>query len=387
MSDAIMATYSRLPVTFTKGADARLWDTEDREYVDALSGIAVCSLGHAHPEIAKAISDQAHTLIHTSNLYGIEPQEKLASKLAQLSGMEQVFFSNSGTEANEAAIKLARRYGSGKGVSLPKIIVVEGSFHGRTMAALSATGNKKIQEGFAPLLEGFVHVPYNDLSAIEVAMDDQVVAIMVEPIQGEGGINIPDEGYLKSIRQLCNKHGCLMILDEIQAGMCRTGTWFGYQHEDVTPDVVTLAKALGNGVPIGAMLARGEAVGVLVAGTHGSTFGGNFLACRTALTVVEVMERDAMAARAKELGEYFLKGFASLAELSGVKDVRGKGLMLGIELEKDCPELVLQALEAGLLINVTAGSVIRLLPPIVMTNEQADSVIETVSRLVKEFIA
>lgn len=387
MSDAIMATYSRLPVTFTKGADARLWDTEGREYLDALSGIAVCSLGHAHPEIADAISDQAHTLLHTSNLYGIQPQAQLAEKLVQISAMEHVFFSNSGTEANEAAIKLARRFGSQKGIASPKTIVVEGSFHGRTMAALSATGNKKIQESFAPLLEGFVRVPYNDIAAIEAAMDEQVVAIMVEPIQGEGGINIPDEGYLKAIRALCDKHDCLMIVDEIQAGMCRTGTWFGYQHEAVLPDVITLAKALGNGVPIGAMLARGKAAGVLSAGTHGSTFGGNFLACRAALAVIEIMERDAMAERAQELGEYFLNGFAPLVELSGVNEVRGKGLMVGIQLENDCPELVAKALDAGLLINVTAGKVIRLLPPIVMTNEQADSVIETVSTLVKEFIA
>lgn len=387
MSDAIMATYSRLPVTFTKGADARLWDTEGREYLDALSGIAVCSLGHAHPEIAEGICDQANTLLHTSNLYGIKPQAQLAEKLVQLSGMEHVFFSNSGTEANEAAIKLARRFGSQKGISSPKTIVVEGSFHGRTMAALSATGNKKIQESFAPLLEGFVRVPYNDIAAIKAAMDEQVVAIMVEPIQGEGGINIPDEGYLKAIRALCDKHDCLMIVDEIQAGMCRTGTWFGYQHEAVLPDVITLAKALGNGVPIGAMLARGKAAGVLSAGTHGSTFGGNFLACRAALAVIEIMERDAMAERAQELGEYFLNGFAPLVELSGVNEVRGKGLMVGIELENDCPELVAKALDAGLLINVTAGKVIRLLPPIVMTNEQADSVIETVSKLVKEFIA
>lgn len=387
MSDAIMATYSRLPVSFIKGTDSRLWDSEGREYLDALSGIAVCSLGHAHPEIAEAICDQAHTLLHTSNLYGIDPQKKLADKLAELSGMQQVFFSNSGTEANEAAIKLARRYGYEKGINSPKIIVVQGSFHGRTMAALSATGNKKIQEGFAPLLAGFVHVPYNDIAAIKAVMDENVVAIMVEPIQGEGGINIPDEGYLKAIRQLCDEHACLMMIDEIQAGMCRTGTWFGYQHEQVLPDVMTLAKALGNGVPIGAMLASGKASGVLIAGTHGSTFGGNFLACRAALKVVEIMERDAMADRAKELGEYFLAGFSPLAELSGVKEIRGKGLMLGIELENDCPVLVARALEAGLLINVTAGKVIRLLPPIVMTNKQADTVIEKVSNLVKEFIA
>lgn len=387
MTDSIMATYSRLPVTFTKGMGARLWDIHGREYLDALSGIAVCSLGHAHPEIAEAICDQATKLIHTSNLYGIELQEKLADKLAQLSGMEHVFFSNSGTEANEAAIKLARRYGSEKGVTSPKIIVVEGSFHGRTMAALSATGNKKIQAGFAPLLEGFVHVPYNDLAALESALDDQVVAIMVEPIQGEGGINIPDEGYLKAVRQLCDDHACLMMVDEIQTGMCRTGTWFGYQHEDILPDVITLAKALGNGVPIGAMLARGNAVGILTAGTHGSTFGGNFLACRAALTVIDVMERNAMAERAKELGEYFLDGFAPLEELVGVKEVRGKGLMLGIELETDCLELVPKALEEGLLINVTAGKVIRLLPPIVMSHDQADSVIKTVSKIVREFIA
>lgn len=388
MANSLMSTYSPLPVTFTKGDGAYLWDADNKQYLDAISGIAVCSLGHARREIAEAACDQLNTLVHTSNLYQIDLQEKLADKLCELSAMDEVFFSNSGTEANEAAIKLARLFGSNQGIENPEIIVVEGSFHGRTLAALSATGNRKIQQGFAPLVSGFIRVPYNDIDAIRELVDQHpnIVAVMVEPVQGEGGVNVPAADYLSELDTLCKQHNWLLMLDEIQTGMCRTGKWFAFQHESIQPDVITLAKALGNGVPIGACLASGKATGVFTAGTHGSTFGGNPLSCRAALAVIDVMQNNQLDARATELGQYFLDQLnAQLAGISAVKEIRGKGLMLGIELEKDCAELVAQSLQEGVLINVTAGNVVRLLPPLILTNEQADRIIATVVSLIKAF--
>jgi acetylornithine/N-succinyldiaminopimelate aminotransferase len=390
MANHIMSTYKRLPIQFQRGEGIWLWDSENRQYLDALSGIAVCGLGHAHPAVARALAEQAALLVHTSNLYGITLQEQLADKLCEISGMERVFFSNSGAEANEAAIKIARLYGHSRGTDNPAIIVMEKSFHGRTLATLTATGNRKVQAGFEPLVQGFIRVPYNDLDAIRTvaANSNDVVAVLVEPIQGEGGINIPDADYLQGIRSLCDDNHWLMMLDEIQSGMGRTGKWFAWQHTAATPDVATLAKALGNGVPIGACLARGKAAEMMQPGSHGSTFGGNPLACRAAITVLEVLEQEHLVARAAVLGEHFLAGFTTaLAGLKGVTAIRGRGLMIGIELDRPCGELVGKALEQGLLINVTADRVIRLLPPLITTAKQADIIIEQVSELVREFLA
>ena len=384
-----MTNYAQLQVGFVSGEGAWLTDTDGQRYLDALSGIAVCGLGHAHPAVQAAIADQAANLIHTSNLYQIPLQEKLADKLVQHSGMDKVFFGNSGAEANEAAIKLARLYGNNKGISNPTIIVMEGSFHGRTMATLTATGNDKVKKGFTPLVEGFKHIPYNNMDALnEVAeTTPDMVAVMVEPVLGEGGVVIPDEGYLKEIRNFCDEHDCLMVLDEIQTGMGRTGEWFAFQHEDIKPDVMTLAKALGNGVPIGACLASGKAAALFQPGSHGSTFGGNPLAARAALSVIEVLESDKLVQRTKELGNRLLDGFKqSLSGINGIKEIRGKGLMLGIELENDCAELVSLALEKKLLINVTAGNTIRLLPPLVMSNEEADDVVSILSNVIKNYL-
>ena len=390
MADHIMSTYNRLPVQFERGDGIWLWDNENKQYLDALSGIAVCGLGHAHPAVARAISDQAGLLVHTSNLYGIALQEQLADRLCELSTMERVFFSNSGAEANEAAIKIARLYGHSKGIDKPAIIVMDNSFHGRTLATLAATGNRKVQAGFEPLVQGFIRVPYNDLDAIRTVAENSndVVAILVEPIQGEGGIKIPDADYLKGIRSLCDDNHWLMMLDEIQSGMGRTGKWFAFQHSDVVPDVATLAKALGNGVPIGACLARGKAAVVMQPGTHGSTFGGNPLACRAAIAVLEVLEQEQLVRHAATLGEQLLAGFtAALSGLEGVKEIRGLGLMIGIELDRPCTELVIKAMEQGLLINVTAERVIRLLPPLITTTKQADMIIEQISELIRTFLA
>ena len=390
MADHILSTYNRLPVQFERGDGIWLWDNENKQYLDALSGIAVCGLGHAHPAVARAISDQAGLLVHTSNLYGIALQEQLADRLCELSTMERVFFSNSGAEANEAAIKIARLYGHSKGIDNPAIIVMDNSFHGRTLATLTATGNRKVQAGFEPLVQGFIRVPYNDLDAIRTVAENSndVVAILVEPIQGEGGIKIPDADYLKGIRSLCDDNHWLMMLDEIQSGMGRTGKWFAFQHSDVVPDVATLAKALGNGVPIGACLARGQAAVVMQPGTHGSTFGGNPLACRAAIAVLEVLEQEQLVRHAATLGEQLLAGFtAALSGLEGVKEIRGLGLMIGIELDRPCTELVMKAMEQGLLINVTAERVIRLLPPLITTTKQADMIIEQISELIRTFLA
>ena len=389
MADHLMSTYARLPVQFERGKGIWLWDTEGRQYLDALSGIAVCALGHAHPAVASALAEQASRLVHTSNLYGIPLQEELAERLCALSDMERVFFCNSGAEANEAAIKIARLYGHSKDISCPTIIVMENSFHGRTLATLTATGNRKVQAGFEPLVRGFIRVPYNDLDAIRTvaANNNDIIAVLVEPVQGEGGINIPDADYLAGIRKLCDEHDWLMMLDEIQSGMGRTGKWFAYQHTNILPDVVTIAKALGNGVPIGACLARGTAAEMLQPGSHGTTFGGNPLASRAAMAVLDTLEAEQLLASAGTLGHRMLAGFSEkLSGLDGIREIRGCGLMIGIELDRPCSELVSTALERGLLINVTATHVVRLLPPLVMTAHQAEMIIEKVSALIREFL-
>ena len=390
MTDALMNTYTRLPVNFTRGEGAWLWDSEGNKYLDALSGIAVCSLGHAHPAVTKAVCDQAATLVHTSNLYGIEAQSLLAEKLTALSGLQSVFFSNSGAEANEAAIKIARLYGHNKDIAQPNIIVADGSFHGRTMATLSATGNRKVQAGFEPLVQGFIRVPYNDLETIRTVAKntDGVVAVLVEPVQGEGGINIPSTDYLNGLREICDENDWLLILDEIQTGIGRSGKWFSFQHNDIQPDVMTLAKALGNGVPIGACLAGGKAAEVLQPGNHGSTFGGNPLACRAALAVIDSMEQDGLIERANTLSQKLLDGFnARLAENQHVTDIRAQGLLLGIELDTPCAALVREALDNGLLINVTADKVVRLLPPLIISDTEADMIVDKVSTLIEAFVA
>jgi acetylornithine/N-succinyldiaminopimelate aminotransferase len=390
MTDALMHTYARLPVTFDKGDGVWLWDTDGKRYLDAISGIAVCGLGHAHPAVTEALCQQASQLVHTSNIYGIAHQQALGEKLTALAGMERAFFSNSGAEANEAAIKIARLYGHQRGIDQPTIVVMEGSFHGRTLATLSATGNRKVQAGFEPLVRGFLRVPYNDLEAIATVAKNNhdVVAVLVEPVQGEGGIQIPDPDYLTGIRALCDDNHWLMMLDEIQTGMGRSGQWFSYQHSQARPDVMTVAKALGNGVPIGACLARGEAAEILQPGNHGSTFGGNPLACRVGLAVIDTLQQDKLVERAATLGASLLAGLREqLADCDGVSDIRGHGLLLGIELAQPCAELVTLALEQGLLINVTTGNVVRLLPPLVMSDEQAAQLVSELSTLIKTYLA
>lgn len=385
----IMNTYARLPVAFTRGEGVWLWDTAGRRYLDALSGIAVCGLGHAHPRLTAAICQQAGTLIHTSNLYEIPKQEELATRLAQLSGMEQAFFCNSGAEANEAAIKVARMYGHQRDIDMPAIIVMERSFHGRTLATLTATGNRKVQAGFEPLLTGFVRVPYGDINAVRqvAAHNANVVAVLVEPIQGEGGINIPPVEYLQQLRALCTEQQWLLMLDEVQSGIGRTGTWFAHQHAGITPDVMTLAKGLGNGLPIGACLVKGPAVGVFKPGSHGSTFGGTPLACTAALTTLAVIEDEHLCERAAQLGERIVARLRQgLAGLHGVQAIRGLGLMIGIELDRPCGALVSQALAAGLLINVTAEKVIRLLPPLIMTDSEADQLVDQLVPMIRQFL-
>lgn len=390
MTDVLMHTYQRMPVTFVQGQGAWLTDTKGQRYLDALSGIAVCALGHAHPALTVALSDQTSRLLHVSNLYGIAEQEKLGEELCQLSSMDRVFFANSGAEANEAAIKLARLHGHRHNIHNPTIVVMENSFHGRTLATLSATANRKVQAGFEPLVQGFVRIPYNDLDALHAVADNQpdVVAVLVEPIQGESGVRIPSEGYLEGIRTLCDNQGWLMMLDEIQTGMGRTGRFFAFQHTDVLPDVMTLAKALGNGVPIGACLARGEAAGLFGPGNHGSTFGGNPLACRAGLVVCDTLRTGDLPARASLLGKKLLDDFAAVLDgVDGVREIRGRGLMIGIDLTHPCGELVGRALEAGLLINVTAETVIRLLPPLVLSDAEAEQLVAVLSGLIRDFLA
>ncbi|MFL0800545.1 MAG: acetylornithine transaminase [Agarilytica sp.] len=388
VTSAIMNTYGNRTTTLIKGEGAYVWDADDRRYLDAVSGIAVCGLGHCHPAVTEALCNQANTLIHCSNLYNIEPQQALGDALIDVSGMEKVFFSNSGAEANEAAIKIARKYGNSKGIEDPQVITASGSFHGRTMATLTATGNPKVKEGFTPLLSGFDHVPYDDIEAIKSAATDSTVAVLVEPVQGEGGVHVPSEQYLPALRELCDANGWLLMLDEIQTGNGRTGKFFAYQHYSFLPDVVTTAKGLGNGVPIGACLTQGKASEILQPGNHGSTFGGNPLATKAALAVINTLTNEKLIERADVLGQAFIKGFEEqLSNESAVKDIRGKGLMIGIELDRDCAALVEQAKEKGLLINVTAGNTVRLLPPLILSDEQAHTIIDTVSSLIKAFVA
>jgi len=390
MSDPIMSTYKRLPVHFKRGEGVWLWDTQDKRYLDALSGIAVCGLGHAHPAVKAALCQQAGELIHTSNLYGISRQEQLGEALIKLSGMDKVFFANSGAEANEAAIKIARLYGHNRDIDSPAIVVMENSFHGRTLATLSATGNRKVQAGFEPLVSGFIRVPYGDAESLRLVAENNpnVVAVLVEPIQGEGGINIPADDYLNQLRDICDANEWLLMLDEIQTGMGRSGRMFAHQYNEIAPDVMTLAKGLANGVPIGACLARGTAAEVLGAGNHGSTFGGNPLACAAASAVIDVLESDQLAARAESLGNKILADLAdALKGVAGVEEIRGCGLLIGIELDRNCGELVTTALEQGLLINVTADRTVRLLPPLVMSDEQSDEMVKILSGLIRQFLA
>ena len=386
----VMNTYARLPVAFSHGRGSRITDTEGREYLDALSGIAVNTLGHAHPRLVSAIAEQAGRMLHTSNLYGMTGQEALADKLCERSGMQEVFFCNSGCEANEAAIKLARYYGHKKGIETPTIIVMEKAFHGRTMATLSATGNRKAQAGFEPLVAGFVRVPYNDLEAIKsvVEHNKNVVAVMLEIIQGEGGIHLASLDYQKALRQFCDQHELLLICDEVQCGMARTGKWFGYQHAGIQPDIATLAKGLGSGVPIGACMAGGRAAGLFGPGNHGSTFGGNPLACTAALTTIDVIEDEGLMAHAECIGALIRQLFAeALAGAKGVVEIRGHGLMIGVELDRPCGVLVGKALEAGLLINVTGDTVVRLLPPLNFSEAEARELVERCAPLIREFLA
>jgi len=384
-----MGNYNPLSAEFDKGIGSWLIDMHGERYLDALSGIAVCGLGHSHPSISKVIAEQSANLIHTSNIYRIPLQEKLAEKLVGHSGMDNVFFCNSGAEANEAAIKLARLHAHKQKITDPVILVMHNSFHGRTMATISASGSSKAHQGFEPLLSGFKHIAFNDIEALESSVNtiENIVAIMLEPIQGEGGIVIPNKNYLKTIRSICDKNNLLMIVDEVQTGMCRTGKWFAFQHEKILPDVMTIAKALGNGVPIGACLARGKSAKFFQAGSHGSTFGGNPLASSVALEVINILETKKIDKHAAELGSYFLENFRkSLEGVQGIIDIRGKGLMMAIELEKNCPDLVEKALNNKLLINVTSGNVIRLLPPLIMTKLEADQVVSILTDTLKKYL-
>ena len=386
----LMATYGRQAISFVRGRGAYLYTADGTEYLDALTGIAVCGLGHAHPVIAEAIAEQAATLVHTSNLFEIPWQTAVAQKLAEVSGMEEIFFSNSGAESNEGAIKIARKFGAQQGVSNPKIIVAEQSFHGRTLATLSATGNKKVQEGFAPLVEGFIRVPFGDVEAIQEAVINHpdIVAILIEPIQGEGGVNTAPQGfsYLEEVRALCNQHNSLMMLDEIQTGNGRTGKYFAYQHTNIVPDVMTTAKGLGNGFPVGAVMTQGKAVGLLGAGSHGSTYGGTVLGSRVVYTVIDTLQNENAVENAAKVGAYIVEQLkVHLNDLN--VQVRGFGMMIGIQLPKDCAEIVAIARdEYKLIVNVTAGSVVRLLPPLNMTQEQADDLLKRLVPAIQNFL-
>lgn len=385
----LMNTYARLPVTFIKGQGVWLWDDKGEKYLDALSGVAVCGLGHCHPRLTRAICEQAGTLIHTSNLFHIQKQEQLAERLVALSGMDNAFFCNSGAEANEAAIKLARLHGHNKGISLPTIIVMERSFHGRTMATLTASGNRKVQAGFEPLLTGFVRVPYNNIEAVSqvAANNKDVVAVLVEPFQGEGGVNIPEAHYLQELRNLCDRQDWLLMLDEVQSGIGRSGKWFAFQHSRIIPDVITLAKGLGGGVAIGACLAKGVAAEVFKPGNHASTFGGNPLACAAAIETLEVITDENLLDHVTQLGDFMRVQLRDrLAAVPGVVQIRGQGLITGIELAAPCTELVKKALERKLLINVTSDKVIRLLPALVMQQHEAEQVIDITCSIIKEFM-
>ena len=387
----LMNTYVRQPVTFTHGVGVWLFDAQGNKYLDALSGVAVNGLGHAHPTLVAAIQHQVAKMIHVSNIYGIAEQEALADKLAEISGMDKVFFCNSGCEANEASIKLARLYAHNKGIENPEIIVMERSFHGRTMATLSATGNRKSQAGFEPLVSGFVRVPYDDLEAVKAiaSRKNNVVAILVETVQGEGGVHIPLDmaAYFQGLRKICDQNNWLLMMDEVQSGIGRTGTWFGFQHAGIVPDVMSLAKGLGSGVPIGACVARGIAAQTFVPGKHGSTFGGNPLASTAGLTTLHVIETEMLRENAQKMGDLIQSSLQSaLVDTKGVIKVRNAGLMIGIELDRPCGDLVKMALEAKLLINVTAEKVVRLLPPLVINEAEANELTQRLVALIKQFL-
>jgi acetylornithine aminotransferase len=389
MPDYLMQTYGRQPVAFVRGSGAWLFDESGDSYLDALAGVAVNGLGHGHARLAQALCEQAGKLIHTSNIYRILEQEQLAERLCRLSGLERAFFCNSGAEANEAAIKIARLHGHNRGIENPAIVVMEKSFHGRTMATLSATGNRKVQAGFEPLVTGFVRVPFGDADAVDKLAEHHknIVAVLVEPYQGEGGVNIPEADYLSKLRNICDRNGWLMMLDEVQTGVGRTGKWFAFQHSAILPDVMTLAKGLGSGVPVGCCLARGVAATTFVPGKHGSTFGGNPLACTAALTTLNVMADDGLLAHADQLGCFIRDDLAQrLAGVSGVREIRGQGLMIGIELDRPCADLVKQALAQKLLINVTNDTVVRLLPPLVLKQDDAALLTEKLAGLIRAFL-
>jgi acetylornithine aminotransferase len=385
----LMKTYSPQPVAFARGEGAWLWDTEGKRYLDALAGIAVSGLGHGHPVLSKAIAEQAARLIHTSNLFRVAEQERLADRICALAGMDNVFFCNSGAEANECAIKIARLHGHQRGIENPSIVVMEKAWHGRTLATLSATGSRKAQAGFEPLMGGFLRVPYNDLGAIErLSEHPSVVAVLLEVLQGEGGIYVADLDYLRKLREICDRRRWLLMIDEVQSGIGRTGKWFAHQWAGIVPDVMPLAKGLGSGVPIGACLARGVAAEVFKPGNHGTTFGGGPLVCVAALTTLEVIEKDGLVANAARQGEAIMQGLArELAGVAGVKDIRGKGLMIGVELDRPCGDLVRRGLEAGLVINVTADKVIRLVPPLVYGDAESRELVARLAPLVKAFLA
>ena len=385
-----MNTYGRLPIALSHGQGCRVWDVNGKQYLDALGGIAVNTLGHNHPELVPALQDQIGKIIHSCNYYHVPNAEKLAAKLVELSGMSNVFFCCTGLEANEAALKLARKFGHDKGIERPEIVVYEKAFHGRSIATLSATGNTKIQEGFGPLVEGFVRVPVNDIEALKKATEGNpnVVAVFFETIQGEGGINAMHMDYLRQVRALCDQRDWLMMVDEVQSGMGRTGKWFAHQWAGVVPDVMPLAKGLASGVPIGAVVAGPKAAGVLTAGTHGSTFGGNPLAVRAGLETIRIMEKDKLMDNAARMGQYLADAFQrEFANEAGVKDIRGQGLMIGIELDRPCGAIMQRALDAGLMLSVTADTVVRLLPPLIITQAECDELISILVPLIKTFLA
>ncbi|WP_376697178.1 aspartate aminotransferase family protein [Wenzhouxiangella sp. EGI_FJ10305] len=381
-------TYARMPVRIVRGEGAWLIDEKGQRYLDAISGIGVCSLGHAHPKLARAIAEQAHKLIHTANIVELPLQEQLGDALADISGLDRAFIANSGAEAIECALKLSRLHAHGKGIDTPAVLVAEHSFHGRTLAGISASGNAAIQAGYGPLVDGFVRVPFGDTGAAERAFAENpnIVAVLVESIQGEGGVHVPLEDYLPSLRRLCDKHDALLMLDEIQSGMNRTGRWFAYQHHDaLQPDVVTVAKALGNGVPVAACLAREEVAALMKPGSHGTTFGGNPLACRAALTVIDVMREESIGERAERAGRRLVDTLRQHLEgLAPIRDIRGRGLMVGIELDRDCAELKADALAAGVIINVTRGRTVRLLPPLIVSDKEIDRIAEVVVHCIRE---
>ena len=385
----LMKTYSPQPVAFARGEGAWLWDTEGKKYLDALAGIAVSGLGHGHPVLTRALAEQAGRLIHTSNLFRVVEQERAAQKVCELAGMDNAFFCNSGAEANECAIKLARLHGHQRGIENPAIVVMEKAWHGRTLATLSATGSRKAQAGFEPLMGGFLRVPYNDIGAIErLSEHPSVVAVLLEVLQGEGGIHVADLDYLRKVRALCDKRQWLLMIDEVQSGIGRTGKWFAHQWAGIVPDVMSLAKGLGSGVPIGACLARGVAAQVFKPGNHGTTFGGGPLVSVAALTTLEVIEKEGLLANAARQGEAIMQGLArEFAGVAGVKEIRGRGLMIGIELDRPCGDLVRRGLEAGLVINVTADKVVRLLPPLVFGDAESRELVARLAPLVKAFLA